>query len=106
MYELSQLALKFERHLDAEIVDCQARSAQLRSRSAGEGRADGGARRPQMLSEDYAKLAFMCNHRGLEFHAKYGVHHRLRLPFQGRAMAYCPATAELLCVGSSPSICR
>lgn len=36
VYDLSQLSMKFERHLDAEVVDFQ------------------------ILGEDYAKAAFLC----------------------------------------------
>ena len=60
----------------------------------------------QVLSEDYSKLAFLCTDRYLSFHAKFGAYHKTRIPFAGRGLTYCPSTAELLCVGSSSSVCR
>lgn len=55
-YELSQLAIKFERHMDSEIVDFQ------------------------ILEEDYSKMTFLCADRSVNFHAKYGFHHKIRTP--------------------------
>ena len=51
VYELSQLALKFERHLDAEIVDCQvgrphillAQAAVWSARGLNKGKSSAGA---------------------------------------------------------------
>jgi len=47
-YDLANLALKFDRHLTAEVVEFQ------------------------VLSEDYSKAAFLCADRSLEFHARFG----------------------------------
>lgn len=47
-YELSQLSMKFERHMDSEVVDAQ------------------------VLSSDYSKLCFLCADRSVNFHAKFG----------------------------------
>eukprot|EP00958_Prasinococcus_capsulatus_P002992 scaffold266_cov391-Prasinococcus_capsulatus_cf.AAC.44 len=47
-YELSQLSMKFERHMDSEAVDAL------------------------VLSSDYSKLCFLCADRSVNFHAKFG----------------------------------
>lgn len=81
-YDLANLALKFDRHLTAEVVEFQ------------------------VLSEDYSKAAFLCADRSLEFHARFGGYFRTRVPRFGRDLAYAPATAELLVVGSAPEVYR
>ncbi|XP_018848422.2 nucleolar protein 10 [Juglans regia] len=82
VYELRQLALKFERHLDSEIIDFQ------------------------VLADDYSKLAFLCADRSVCLHAKYGKHHCLRIPRMGRGMAYDCWSCDLLCASSSPDLYR
>ena len=82
VYDLSQLSMKFERHLDSEIVDFQ------------------------ILSEDYSKAVFLCADRSLNFHAKFGAYYKMRVPKFGRDLAYCPFTAELLVASSAPEIYR
>ncbi|CAH8392149.1 unnamed protein product [Eruca vesicaria subsp. sativa] len=106
VYELSQLALKFERHLDSEIVDFE------------------------ILDNDYSKLAFLCADRSINLHAKYGKHHSLRIPRyfsfcwyvryicglglkahilfgrMGRDMTYDNCSCDLLCAASSPDLYR
>ncbi|KAF7832518.1 nucleolar protein 10 [Senna tora] len=56
VYEVRELGLKFERHLDSEIVDFQ------------------------VLIDDYSKLKFSCADWSICLHAKYGKHHNLRIP--------------------------
>ncbi|CAE6076498.1 unnamed protein product [Arabidopsis arenosa] len=82
VYELGQLALKFERHLDSEIVDFE------------------------ILDDDFSKLAFLCADRSIQLHAKYGKHHTLRIPRMGRDMTYDPWSCDLLCAASSPDLYR
>ncbi|XP_015902996.3 uncharacterized protein LOC107435875 [Ziziphus jujuba] len=82
VYELRQLALKFERHLDSEIIDFQ------------------------ILSDDYSKLAFLCADRSVNLHAKYGKHYSLRIPRMGRDMDYDCWSCDLLCAASSPDLYR
>ena len=81
-YDTSELTMKFERYLDADIVDIQ------------------------LLSEDYGKLAIMMNNRTIGFHAHYGKHEAIRIPKFGRAMAYEPTTCDLLCAASGSQIYR
>uniref|UniRef100_A0A2N9HUK5 Uncharacterized protein n=1 Tax=Fagus sylvatica TaxID=28930 RepID=A0A2N9HUK5_FAGSY len=82
VYELRELSLKFERHLDSEIIDFQ------------------------VLDEDYSKLAFLCANRFVYLHAKYGKHHSLRIPRMGRDIAYDCWSCDLLCAASSPDLYR
>lgn len=82
VYELSQLSMKFERHLDSEIIDFQ------------------------ILSEDYSKIAFLCADRSIAFHAKYGKHYIMRIPRMGRDIAYDYWSCDLLCAASSPDLYR
>jgi len=71
--------MKFERYVDAEVVDMT------------------------LLSEDYGKIAMLCNDRSILFHAPYGHHHKIRIPTFGRMMAYEPTTCDLLvaCTGKA-----
>ncbi|XP_056162338.1 uncharacterized protein LOC130136204 [Syzygium oleosum] len=82
VYELRELALKFERHLDSEIIDFE------------------------VLGDDYSKLAFLCADRSVYLHAKYGKHYSLRIPRMGRDMAYDCWSCDLLCAASSPDLYR
>ncbi|KAF7804019.1 nucleolar protein 10 [Senna tora] len=82
VYEVRELGLKFERHLDSEIVDFQ------------------------VLSDDYSKLAFLCADRSVCLHAKYGKHYTLRIPRMGRDMEYDCWSCDLLCAASSPDLYR
>lgn len=60
VFELSQLALKFERHLDDESIDFLA------------------------LSDSYSKLCFLRRDRVLEFHTQFGSHYKTKIPKNGR----------------------
>ncbi|KAF4374454.1 hypothetical protein F8388_016005 [Cannabis sativa] len=82
VYELSQLSMKFERHLDSEIIDFQ------------------------ILSDDYSKIAFLCTDRTVYFHAKYGKHCTMRIPRMGRDIAYDYWSCDLFCAASSPDLYR
>ncbi|KAJ8760078.1 hypothetical protein K2173_010934 [Erythroxylum novogranatense] len=82
VYELRELSLKFERHLDSEIIDFK------------------------ILDDDYSKLAFLCADRSVYLHAKYGKHYSLRIPRMGRDMAYDCWSCDLLCAASSPDLYR
>ncbi|XVF56273.1 hypothetical protein PTKIN_Ptkin06aG0105700 [Pterospermum kingtungense] len=82
VYELRQFSMKFERHLDSEIIDFQ------------------------VLADDYSKLAFLCADRSVNLHAKYGKHYSLRIPRMGRDIAYDCWSCDLLCAASSPDLYR
>jgi len=82
MYELDQLSIKFERHLDHEIVDFQ------------------------ILSEDYSKLAFLLGDRTIEFHAQFGRYYKVRVPKPGRDLMYHPYSCDMYVCGSTSEIYR
>uniref|UniRef100_A0A1D1XHZ7 Nucleolar protein 10 n=1 Tax=Anthurium amnicola TaxID=1678845 RepID=A0A1D1XHZ7_9ARAE len=82
VYDLNNMALKFERHLTSEIINFQ------------------------VLDEDYSKIAFLCADRSVCLHAKYGSHYSLRIPRMGRDIAYDCWSCDLLCAASSPDIYR
>ncbi|KAJ7221766.1 hypothetical protein O6H91_Y467000 [Diphasiastrum complanatum] len=82
VFELREMSLKFERHLNAEIIDFQ------------------------VLGDDYSKLAFLCTDRSVCFHAKYGNYFSTRIPRMGRDLAYDRWSCDLLLAASSPEIYR
>jgi len=82
VYELSELSLKFERHLTSEIVNFQ------------------------VLGEDYSKLAFLCADRSVVLHAKFGSYYSTRIPRMGRDLAYDRWSCDLLLAASSPEVYR
>lgn len=82
VYELRELALKFERHLISEIINFE------------------------VLGDDYSKIAFLCADRSVCLHAKYGSHYSLRIPKMGRDIVYDAWSCDLLCAASSPDLYR
>ena len=82
LFETSELAMKFQRNLDSEIVEIC------------------------FLTEDYKKLALLCADRSIELHAQYGKHYTTRIPRFGRDMVYHKYTSELLTVGATNEIYR
>lgn len=82
VYELRELALKFERHLISEIINFE------------------------VLADDYSKIAFLCADRSVCLHAKYGSHYSLRIPRMGRDIVYDGWSCDLLCAASSPDLYR
>ncbi|XP_017494912.1 PREDICTED: nucleolar protein 10-like, partial [Rhagoletis zephyria] len=81
-YDVNQLALKFERGLDAQVVKCI------------------------ILSEDYSKLLFLEEERYVELHSQFGFYYKTRIPRFGRDMAYNAVTCDALFVGAGPEIFR
>lgn len=81
-FEFRNLSQKFERRVDAEIVDFQ------------------------VLTADYSKLALLCADRAVRLHARFGSYHSVRTPRQGRTLAYHAPTAELLVGGSAAEVYR
>eukprot|EP00808_Paulinella_micropora_P031614 g7979.t1 len=82
MFELDQLALKFSRHLDAQLTSLE------------------------FLSDDFRKLVLLRNDRTLEFHAAYGRHHTTRIPKFGRALVYDSASCDLYVPASGSEVYR
>lgn len=81
-FTTSDLALKFQRGLTAEVVAMQ------------------------ILSDDYGKLVFLQNDRTINIHAPYGTHYSLRIPKFGRDMKYNWDNCDLLISSSSNEIYR
>jgi ribosome biogenesis protein ENP2 len=81
-YDVHDLTMKFERYVNAHIVDIV------------------------MLGEDYGKMAILQDDRTIAFHAHYGSHESIRVPKFGRGMAYEPTTCELLVAASGSDIYR
>ena len=107
VYELSQLALKFERHLLSE-VSC---AALLRPRAFPHTKltplcAAGQIIDFQILSEDYSKMVFACVDRSLVFHARFGGYLSMRLPKMPRSVTYHAPSADVIAVGSSSDVYR
>lgn len=82
VYDVRDLSMKFERGLDAEVVQFQ------------------------VLSEDFGKLVFLQDNRTLAFHAPYGAHYSLRIPKFGRDMIYDQDTCDLIIGASGSDIYR
>eukprot|EP00043_Microstomoeca_roanoka_P016853 m.173916 g.173916 ORF g.173916 m.173916 type:complete len:744 (-) comp16535_c1_seq2:397-2628(-) len=74
-FELSQMSMKFERHLNCEALQVH------------------------ILSEDYAKLAMLMADRYVELHSQAGYHYRTRVPAYGRDINYFKPTSDLLIAG-------
>jgi ribosome biogenesis protein ENP2 len=81
-YDVHELAMKFERYVNAEIIDTV------------------------LLGEDYGKLALLMADRTIAFHAHYGAHESIRIPSFGRAMIYEPSTCELLVAAKGSNVYR
>eukprot|EP00040_Diaphanoeca_grandis_P037539 m.245477 g.245477 ORF g.245477 m.245477 type:complete len:706 (-) comp33837_c3_seq16:203-2320(-) len=81
-YDTKELAIKFERHLDAEIVSFES------------------------LSDDYSKIAMLLSDRSIELHARYGYHYKTRIPKAGRDIVYHYPSCDLFIAASSPEIYR
>mmetsp|Transcript_31097 Transcript_31097/g.81477 ORF Transcript_31097/g.81477 Transcript_31097/m.81477 type:complete len:719 (-) Transcript_31097:51-2207(-) len=81
-YEADQLAMKFERQLNAEVVAMEC------------------------LSDDFSKLVMALDDRSVEVHARYGYHYRVRVPKHTRDLAYHYPSCDLMVVGSSPELWR
>ena len=60
----------------------------------------------QILSEDYSKIAMLCDDRNIELHAQYGRHFKIRIPKFGRDMIYNPHAADIYAVGAGNEVYR
>lgn len=72
VWDLNQLTVKFERVTDAQNVDFV------------------------MLSQDWTKSLHLQADRSLQLHTQGGLHHTVRLPTYGRALAYHSPSCEAL----------
>jgi len=81
-YDVHELCCKFERGLDAEVINFE------------------------YLSEDYSKVCFLQDDRYVEFHTQFGRLFRMRIPKYGRDLAYYPPSCDMYFVGVSSEIYR
>jgi ribosome biogenesis protein ENP2 len=81
-FELRELSMKFERRIDAEVVDFT------------------------YLSSDFRKLAVLRSDRMIEIHAQYGIHQKLRIPKFGRKVAYDQSNVEVFIAAAGNEIYR
>ncbi|KAG7389922.1 Nucleolar protein 10 [Phytophthora pseudosyringae] len=82
VFDVRDLSLKFERGLDAEVVQFE------------------------VLSADFGKLAFLQADRSVAFHAPYGTHYNMRIPKFGRDMTYHRENCELYVAASGSDVYR
>lgn len=82
VYDLAEMAMKFERHTATETVSMQ------------------------ILSEDWKKLVLLQADRSIEFHSPSGMYHKVRIPKMGRDMIYDYNTCDMLVGASSNQVYR
>ncbi|KYN19287.1 Nucleolar protein 10 [Trachymyrmex cornetzi] len=81
-FDVHNLALKFERCFDSEIVTFET------------------------ISDDYSKIVFLQCDRSVEFHAAHGKYYKLRVPNFGRDLKYHYPSCDVFIVGDSNKIYR
>ncbi|XP_011860145.1 PREDICTED: nucleolar protein 10 [Vollenhovia emeryi] len=81
-FDVHNLALKFERCFDSEVVTFE------------------------VISDDYSKIIFLQCDRNVEFHAAYGKYYKLRVPNFGRDLKYHYPSCDIFVVGDSNKIYR
>ncbi|KAF1320284.1 Nucleolar protein 10, partial [Globisporangium splendens] len=82
VFDVRDLSMKFERRLDAEVVQLE------------------------ILSQDFGKLCFLQTDRNLTFHAPYGTHYSLRIPKFGRDMCYHRENCDIYVAASGTDVYR
>ena len=82
VFQVEQLGMKFERHLDAEVVQFR------------------------FLTPSFRKMAFLRADRTLELHAQYGKHVTVRIPKFGRDLLYDAATCDLYVAAAGADVYR
>ncbi|ODV72592.1 ribosome biosynthesis protein ENP2 [Cyberlindnera jadinii NRRL Y-1542] len=82
VYDFANMALKFERHTDAENVDFT------------------------ILSNDWTKSVHLQNDRSIEFQNKGGIHYKARIPKFGRSLAYNAVNCDLYTAASGNEVYR
>ncbi|KAF7492906.1 Nucleolar protein 10 [Sarcoptes scabiei] len=81
-FDVDQLAMKFERCLDSEVIKCIN------------------------LSDDYTKLLLLEQDRWIEIHSQAGFYFKTRIPKFGRDIAYNYASCDAMFVGNGSEIFR
>ena len=82
VFELSEMAMKFDRHTSCENVQFE------------------------ILSDDWTKTVFLQSDRTVEFHTPSGMHFSTRIPKFGRDLAYNYSNCDLLLGAASSEVYR
>ena len=82
VYDFANLALKFDRHTDAENVDFV------------------------ILSDDWTKSVHLQNDRSIQFQNKGGLYYTTRIPKFGRSLVYNPVNCDLYVGASGDEVYR
>jgi ribosome biogenesis protein ENP2 len=82
LFDLGEMSMKCERGVDSEV------------------------RRIEIISDDFSKVALLCEDRNIEIHAQFGKHYKTRIPKYGRDMKYHRSSCDLFSVGSSNEVYR
>jgi ribosome biogenesis protein ENP2 len=69
VFELAQMAMKFDRHTDCETVQMEVCFY-----------SESDAFNDQILSDDWKKFVLLQADRSIEFHSQHGIHFRTRIP--------------------------
>ncbi|XJO74674.1 hypothetical protein BDV3_005460 [Batrachochytrium dendrobatidis] len=82
VFEVSQMAMKLDRHTEAENVQFE------------------------ILSDDWTKSVLLQSDRTIELHSQFGLHYKTRVPKFGRDLSYHYPSCDLMIVGSSSEVWR
>ncbi|KAJ6234931.1 hypothetical protein M0813_28908 [Anaeramoeba flamelloides] len=82
VWDLNELSMKFERHIDSEVIDFCC------------------------LTDDWSKIAFIERDRNIEFHSRGGMYYKIRTPKIARTLQYHYPSCDLFLAGSSSDIWR
>ncbi|KAJ3048753.1 Nucleolar protein 10, partial [Rhizoclosmatium hyalinum] len=82
VFDLDELAMKFDRHTECENVAFE------------------------IISDDWTKSVHLQADRTIEFHSQYGMHYKTRIPKFGRDLTYYHPNCDLYVCGSSSEIYR
>ena len=82
VFDLEQMAIKFERHTGCENVNFE------------------------ILSQDWTKSVHLQRDRTVEFHTHYGMHFQTRVPRFGRDLSYHYPSCDVMVAGASNEVWR
>jgi ribosome biogenesis protein ENP2 len=82
IFEVDQLSLKFERHIDAQCVQFQ------------------------FLADDFSKMVLLRADRMIETHASFGLHSKIRIPKFGRDITYHAPSCDLFVSAATNEVYR
>ena len=107
VFDLEELSMKMERVTDSENVDFAVRSLSPPPLAwTPERTLTSAPARPQILSSDWTKTLHLQSDRSLELHTQSSSHYRVRMPRQGRTLAYNFPTCDALVGGLGTEVWR